>query len=515
MSPLSILVKVLTALYQARKVNDKTLCDEIFDLYSLIEVSKGDVFTQDKKVETAIRDTISWIKDQPADEAIIKSMLLQRTFDATKGDESLRKLIDMGLEDYPTEERTRQIIFRHIKDIRKAQADNKFNKDFKQGVKEAYFGEPSKMDKEAVNKLMAMLEAKMQESYMDDTSVALVEEINSDDLSGIMNIINRAKVESSDEGVIKMGIQGINKSSGPDQGLRRSKFYAWNALTNRGKSLTLSHIIASVGMYNKPLLRDKSKIPTVVLDSAEDALDIIIERIYKLIMVNKFGHQGNFAEEEPETIAKVITDAFKENGWYLVINRVDPTNDNYYEMTGRIRRLEMKGHEVIFWAYDYLAMANLKGCAGETRSDKLQDMYKRVRGFIVNHGICFCTPHQLSPEAKKFLRESDDEMELNFAKEVGGKSMTEGSTKLTNEVDGEWTVHVAKTSDDKAYWTIFNGKTRGEGAILSERFWVYSLDPVLGLVHDINGKCKGRKSFRHMLNDNGDSVPDWDYAEAA
>lgn len=95
MSPLSILVKVLTALYQARKVNDKTLCDEIFDLYSLIEVSKGDVFTQDKKVETAIRDTISWIKDQPADEAIIKSMLLQRTFDATKGDESLRKLIDI------------------------------------------------------------------------------------------------------------------------------------------------------------------------------------------------------------------------------------------------------------------------------------------------------------------------------------------------------------------------------------------------------------------------------------
>lgn len=512
MSTLLILVKILSSLYQARKVNDKPLCDEIFEIFNEIEVSKNDVFTQDKKVEIAIRDAITWIMDQSFEEPIIKSMLVQRIFDMTRDAPELRKVLEAGLEDYPTEERTRQIIFKHIKEIRKAQADNKFNKDFKTGVKDAYFGDPCRMDKAQLAKLTDLLESKMKESYLDDTSVAMVEEVNSDDVNSFVKIINRSKVESSDEGVIKMGIEGINRSSGPDNGLRRAKFYAWNALTNRGKSLTLSHVLASVGLYNKPLLRDKAKIPTVVLDSAEDSLDIIIERMYKLIMVNKFDHPGDFANEEPETIANVIINAFKDNGWYLVINRVDPVNDNYYEMTGRIRKLEMKGHEVIFWAYDYLAMANLKGCAGESRSDKLQDLYKRVRGFIVNHGICFCTPHQLSPEAKKFLRESDDETELNFAKEVGGKSMTEGSTKLTNEVDGEWTVHVAKTVDDKAYWTIFNGKTRGEGALMSERFWVYNLDPVKGLVHDYGKKLAGRKSFRHMLNEQGENVEDFDFA---
>lgn len=512
MSTLLILVKILSAMYQIKKIKDVTLLGEAKDLLNGIPISKGDLFTQDKKIETAIRDTIDWILAQPEDEPIIKSLLTQRVMDFMKDAPELTKAIEAGLEDYPSEERTRQIIYRHIQEVKKAVGDDKFNKDFKNEIKELYFGDPSKTDKTTWARIADMIETKLTEAVLADKNVALVEEVNTDDLSGIVNIIERAKIESSEEGVLKTGLQGLNKALYPDNGLRRSKFYMWEALTNRGKSLTMGHIVSSIGLYNKPLLRDKSKIPTIVLDSAEDALDIIIERMYKLIMVNQFGHQGDFKNELPETIAQVIADGFRKNGWFLIMNRVDPVNDNYYEMTDRIRKLQMKGHEIIFWAYDYLGMANLKGTSGESRSDRLQDLYKRVRGFIVNHGICFCTPHQLSPEAKKFLRESDDDAELTFAKEVGGKSMTEGSTKLTNECDGVITIHVAKTVDDKAYWTVNLSKMRGEGAPLSERFWVYPLDPTLGLVHDINTKCAGKKSFKHMLDENGESVPDFDFA---
>lgn len=511
MSTLLILVKILSAMYQIKKIKDVTLLGEAKDLLSGIPISKGDLFTQDKKIETAIRDTIDWILAQPEDEPIIKSLLTQRVMDFMKDAPELAKAIEAGLEDYPSEERTRQIIYRHIQEVKKAVGDDKFNKDFKNEIKELYFGDPSKTDKTTWAKIADMIETKLTEAVLADKNVALVEEVNTDNLGSMVDIINRAKVESSSEGVMKLGMQGWNKAFGPDQGVRRSKFYLWNALTNRGKSLTLSHIIASIGLYNKPLLRDKSKIPTIVLDSAEDALDIIIERMYGLIMVNQFGHKGDFKEESPETIAQVIADGFRKNGWFLIINRVDPVNDNYYEMTDRIRKLQMKGHEIVVWAYDYLAMANLKGTSGESRSDKLQDLYKRIRGFIVNHGISFHTPHQLSPEAKRFLRESDDDAELNFAKEVGGKSMTEGSTKLTNEVDFEGTIHVARTIDDKAYHTFYAGKIRGEGPQMSDRFWIHPLDPVLGLVHDINTKPTGKKSFKHMLDENGESQPDFDF----
>ncbi|QMV29125.1 putative virion structural protein [Aeromonas phage AP1] len=163
-------------------------------------------------------------------------------------------------------------------------------------------------------------------------------------------------------------------------------------------------------------------------------------------------------------MVEAIIDGFKENGWNFVFYRVNPSHDNIYEIMQRTRDLEMKGHEIIVAAYDYLAMADLEGTQGESRSDKLQDLYRRARNFFTSRGAAFFTPHQLNPDAKKFIRESDDDSEIYFAREVGGKSMTEGSTKLTNEVDVELTFHVAKMSNDECFFTAYVGKQRGEGS---------------------------------------------------
>jgi hypothetical protein len=42
-----------------------------------------------------------------------------------------------------------------------------------------------------------------------------------------------------------------------------------------------------------------------------------------------------------------------------------------------------------------LAMADLTGCQGESRSDKLQDLYRRARNFFSSRGAAFFTPHQI------------------------------------------------------------------------------------------------------------------------
>ena len=128
----------------------------------------------------------------------------------------------------------------------------------------------------------------------------------------------------------------------------------------------------------------------------------------------------------------------------------------------------------------------LDGILGDSKSDRLQLLIRKMRAFTMARGIAFVTPHQLNPDAKKLLRESDDESEIYFAREVAGKSMTETSTKITNEVDVEITIHVAKT-DIKNYFTFCVGKQRGEGCDPRDRFGIYDLDPVIGLVHDIKG----------------------------
>lgn len=509
MSNLLILVKILTALYQVKKLNDKTLLNELLDILSTVPVTSSEVFIQDKKTEDDIRATIDWILEQPDDEPIIKSMLMQRVMDFTANAPELKTSIELGMEDIASEERIRQIIYKHIKEIRRNSTDTNFEKTFKKTVKEFHFGSVKKFKKEDWIKLADLVQEKINEDFNEDRQTEVVASVTSEDPKSFESVIGQAKAEASLDGILKMGLQGLNKALEPDGGFRRAKFYLINALTNRGKSFTLGHILASVGLYNKPQLRDKSKIPTVVLDSAEDSLDLIIVRMFKLFCVAEYGEMKDFMQCSAQEIIDVIVNGFKKNGWCLIINQIEPNKDNFYKFCDRIRRLELKGHEIILYAYDYLAMMELEGMTGDTKGDKLQMLYRKVRSFTMSRGICFVTPHQLSPEAKKMLRESDDESEVYFGREVAGKSMTETSTKLTNEVDVEITVHVAKT-DVKNYWTFSIGKQRGEGCDPKDRFGIYDIDPVKGLIHDYHTKPAYRKSLKHRLDEHGNSVPDWD-----
>lgn len=508
MGHLLMLVKVMTCFYHAKKLKDRGLQNELVDILSSIKTPNTDVFVQDRKIDGEIRNTIDWIIEQPDDETIIKSMLLQRVYAFVKDAPELKGLLEVGLEDFPTTERTRQVIYKHIEEIKKEQETAKINDALKKKIKDFHFKNLRDFQKSDWMEFMDVMQSKINHAYNEEKQSEVVESVNSESKNEFLEIIDRAQREQNGDGVIKLGIQGINRGLGPDQGLRRGKTYLWNALTNRGKSLMMGHAIASCGLYNKahPMLRNKSKIPTIVLDSAEDGIELILNRMYNLVCVARTGKLVEFGKATSEEIFKTITEAFIENGWYFIFNQIEPNKDNYANFCARIRKLEMKGHEVIFYVYDYLAMMELDGILGDSKSDRLQMLLRKCRAFTAARGVCFNTPHQLNPDAKRLLRESDDDSEIYFAQMVAGKSMTETSTKLTNEVDAEITIHVAKTSTGN-YFTYAIGKIRGDAGDPAFSFGIYDLDPVLGLVHDINGKPKCRKKITHRLDDSGNSIP--------
>lgn len=517
MGHLLMLVKVMTCFYHAKKLKDRALLNELADVLDSIKTPNTDVFIQDRKIDNEIRSTIDWIVEQPDDETIIKSMLLQRVYAFVKDAPELKELIEVGLEDLPTEERARQIIYKHIEEIKKEQETGKINEGLKKRLKDFHFKELRTFQKSDWLDLLDLVQNKINHAYNEEKQSEVVESVDGDNKDVFIEIIERAQRESGEGGVFKLGLQGINRGLGPDQGQRRGKTYLWNALTSRGKSLMMGHAIASVGLYNKaqPMLRNKTKIPTIVLDSAEDGIELILNRMYRLISVAKTGKYVPFEERKAEEIYETITTAFIENGWFFIFNQIEPNKDNYHNLCSRIRKLELRGHEILYYVYDYLAMMELDGIVGDSKSDRLQILLRKTRAFMVARGICFNTPHQLSPEAKKLLRESDDDAEIYFALMVAGKSMTETSTKLTNEVDAEITIHVAKTSTG-SYFTYAIGKIRGDAGDPEYAFGIYDLDPVLGLVHDINGKPKCRKKITHKLDDAGNSIPDeFDFDVAA
>lgn len=508
MNDLLVLVKLLSAMYQAKRLKDKNLLTELTEILEELPAPNPDVMSQDKSVREGIRATINWLLNQPEDEALIKSLLMQRITLVCKGDNELKGSIEVGLEDFDSEEMMRRLAYKQITEIRAGMEDEIFEKKFKKAMKDVVYKDVRDMKREDFTRLMDLITERVNSAYGERQSEVVVS-VNTAAPDSFHDIIEMAKKENSPDGVLKMGIQGLNIGLNPDAGFRRSKAYMLEALTNRGKSFGMAHIVGSVGMYNKPMLRDKAKIPTILYESAEDAMELVLKRMYKLACTIERQEDGDFQTTETPDIIEVIANCFKKNGWYLVINQIEANKDNRDAMFNRVRQLELKGHEIIFYGYDYLALQNIDKIPGENKSDKLQLLYRQVRSFMIARGICFVTPHQLSPEAKKLLKELDDESEVYFAREVSGKSMTETSTKITNEVDGVITIHVAKTST-KTYFTCCIGKQRGEGCAPEERFFIYDLDPVLGLKHDIHGKPGFRRSLQQRFNAAGEVEADFD-----
>jgi len=509
MNDLLMLVKLLSALYQAKKLKDQNLISELIDTLNELPTPPADIYAQDKATRDGIKATIQWLIKQPEDEPVIKSVLMQRVRMFCKGDDALKESVEEGLEDFDSEEVTRKIVYKHITEIRANSEGEDFAKRWKKAVKDSLYKDLSEVELADWAAMADLINERMATQY-DERQSEIVHTVTSEDPNSFYDIIEQAQRENSIEGILRTGLIGLNEALAPDFGLRRGKMYLFNALTNRGKSLTMAHIVASIGLYNKPLLRNKAKIPTILLESAEDTMDLIIMRMYKLAITVKHDELADFQGAAKEDIVQTIVDCFKENGWFLIINQIESSKDTYAAMADRVRRLDMKGHEIIFYGYDYCGLQNIDKLPGETKSDKLQLHFRKIRAFMIARGICFGTPHQLSPEAKKRLQETDEESEIYFAREVAGKSMTETSTKITNEVDVEITFHVAKTAF-KNYWTYCVGKQRGEGCPPEKRFGIYDIDPDKGLKHDIDKKPAYRHSLTYKLDKDGNQIKDWDH----
>lgn len=508
MNDLLVLVKLLTALYQAKKLKDQNLKTELAEILDHLPPPPPDVLTHDRTTRESIRAAITWLQGMEDGDPLIKSLLTQRVAMISKGDDSLKNAIATGLEDMETEELTRRLVYKQITEIRSNADEEAFQRKFKQKIKDFYFKDVSEMKREDWANLIDLVQERVNSAYEERQS-EVVASVNTADPESFFGIIEMAKLENSDEGILKLGLQGLNQGLEPDGGLRRSKMYMLEALTNRGKSYAMAHILASVGMYNKPMLRNKAKIATLLFESSEDTLDLVIQRMYKLSCQIAAENDADFQVADAASIVEAIANCFKKNGWYLVINQIEANKDNMHNMFSRVRQLELKGHEIIFYGYDYLALQNIDKVPGDSKSEKLQLVYRQVRSFMIARGICFMTPHQLSPEAKKMLKELDDESEVYFAREVAGKSMTETSTKLTNEVDVVICIHVAKTAT-RNYFTYGIGKQRGEGCSPEKRFGIYDIDQVSGLKHDIYTKAMFRRSLQQRFNAEGDVEADFD-----
>lgn len=504
MNNLLLLIKAVSAALYSHALKDRDTLNELVLIAGEIPKSKNSLVEADRAAESLLRNLLKWIAEQPLTDPIIESVLNIKIAEVLLTAPELTSAFEYIFKDVSAEEK-RRIIFENTKDIRKEINNDKVNFKLKNLLKPIIFNGEQDLSKSDWLKLADILTEKIN-SYGVEIDKAVIEEASSENRDPMVDIIDQLKIDLSPEGILKCGLKGINESLYPDMGFRRKMFYLILALTNRGKSFFLAHLLASFVLYNKPLSRDSTKRPTIFFCSAEDSMGLILTRMFEIFMTAKTGIRQSFRDYSSDEIIDYIMKTFEENGWTFAFYRVDPAHEDIRELKQRVRNLEIRGHEIVVGAYDYLAMMKLDGCHGDTRTDKIQDLFRQTRNFFIARNAMFLTPHQLNPKAKDILRENDDESEVRFVKEVGGHSMTEGSTKITNEVDYEITIHIAKLLNGTSWFCWYLGKQRGdEGAEINARGGLYELEKTKGdvkgrgLVHDIYDDKPG---YRRQLYTN-------------
>lgn len=192
MNDLLVLVKVLTSVYQAKKLKDKNLTTELTEILEELPAPPPDILTQDKALRESIRAAIFWTLDQEDGDPLIKSLLLQRIAVFSKNDEGIKKVVADGMEDFDSEEMVRRLIFRQIKDIRKNAQEEAFQKRFRQKIRDFAYKDLHEMKREDWGALLDLIQERVNDSFNERQSEVVVT-VNTNDPTSMLAVIDLAK----------------------------------------------------------------------------------------------------------------------------------------------------------------------------------------------------------------------------------------------------------------------------------------------------------------------------------
>ncbi len=120
--------------------------------------------------------------------------------------------------------------------------------------------------------------------------------------------------------------------------------------------------------------------------------------------------------------------------------------------------------------------------------------------------IPFITPHQLSSEAKKLLREDRPD----FVKVIAEKGYWDGCTRLDQELDLELYIHIEKLNK-KSYLTVQRGKHRLPTVIPeSKKYIVLPFMEAGGIMDDFGKERIGSTRVGGGPVGSGEEVPWWE-----
>lgn len=451
-----LLVKCVTLLYRESLLpdtneNSSSLVRTALDSLKLKQ-DQGLTLSRANDVLIALKNMCIDMCENPVNHEYEKSELLQTIKTLCGENESLYQAFEQGIDAEMSEASLKRTIINIKKTLHTHFRDDKL----KELIGKAYIEFTHKRDKiKDVTKWLTEFIACVEpfQIGVNSKDPAVIEDVAMHDIDKVRNVFESIKTEESGESILRTGWQGLNRML--DGGFRETEEWSIGALQHNYKSGFSLTIFRQIAQYNTPKLRDVNKKPLLLRISFEDSIKINFKFLYKSLKENELGKVISTAGVPHSEMADYVQKKLSENGFHIRLLEVNPSLWTYKDICNKIIELEAEGYEIKLCMVDYLLKLPTTGCDQGPFGHDIRNMYERIRAFMSSRRIPFITPHQLSTEAKKMVREGRSD----FVKLLPGMGFYAGCGQLDQVVDGELFIHIEKLNKE-SYLTVQRGKHR-------------------------------------------------------
>lgn len=486
MNPKLLLISAITLLFrESQQVghtnNSAELVRQVVDEVKAPEVSLGrEIHDLHTEVLMGLRDTALYMATLPYNHQYEINEILQRLKMNCGADETTYEALVDGITQPLSENALKRTALNIQKQIRNYFREKEITQVISQAFQKLKF---NKAKIPNMNEFVQEVVGKLSEYQSDSTNVdpAVVGEVDFANVNEISAIFKTAKEADNDEWTMTTGFQGLNRAL--DGGFRRGESWVFGALPHNFKTGMSLTIFRQIAMYNVPKMRDPNKKPLLVRITFEDSLKENFTFMYQQMFTNENRTKPDMAAVTDEDMAAYVMERLTRTGYHIRMIEVNPSGWTYLDIQNKILQYEADGYEVHLCSIDYLPMIPTTGCIMTTIGSDIRDLYRRMRNFFKARWTTMITPHQLSMDAKKLIREGHGDL----VKLVLSKGMYDACGRLDQEVDGEMFQHIEYVNN-KPYLTFQRGKHRKTRQTpLIDRYFVLPLHEIGDLYDDIDG----------------------------
>lgn len=487
------LVSAVTLLYRESQLpnnndNSSNIIRPLLEGIKLPEVSLG-VMDTDRDKLVALKVLCLQMCDDNKGHQYLAVELLQKIRHAVRDDDTLYEAFQSGIEGSLDEKDLKLYCVNLRQSIRAYSNEIKVNEILQEAALKLKF----KRDTiPCLKTFIAEIYTKLEpyQSSGDTQNASIVGSVDFADIDSLAKAAEQMDDLINDDGIMKTGWQGVNRMT--QGGIRRGEFVVIPALQHMFKTGFTLSLLKHFAIHNTPYMIDKTgkKKPLLLHLSFENQLGLNLPFLYRNIFENETLQMADLKIDHMQ-MANYMSTKLRCNGYEVLMYQIDPTDFTYLDMFDLILSLEAQGYEIHAIICDYLNHLSKKGCDDTgPQGHIIRDLYRRIRNFCMPKKITFITPHQLSTEAKKLIR---DGMEEDFLEQVQGKGYYDGCKTIDHEVDLELNIHIVK-EDGRSWLMVRRGKHRLVKQTKPEYLACTLLFEDIGDIRDdINGRDTTRK----------------------